>query len=100
MILSVVYQVGPDQRFDLDYYLGTHMPLVQCLFGPEGLKGTQVLQGVGTPGGTPAGYQVIAMLDFASVDAFKTAAHGAKVFGDIANFTDVQPLLQFNERLL
>lgn len=69
--------------------------------GPARLKGTQVLQGFGSPTGDPAGYQVIALLDFDSVDAFKAAghAHGAAVLGDIPNFTDVQPVIQFNEGL-
>jgi uncharacterized protein (TIGR02118 family) len=102
MIISVMYQVGPGHKFDVDYYLKTHMPLVNSLFGPAGLKGAQVLQGAGTPSGDPAAYQIIALLDFESADAFKAAAtaHGAAIFGDIPNFTDVQPTLQFNDRIL
>ena len=101
MIVSVMYQVGAGQKFDLDYYMKTHIPMVGSLFGPAGLKGAQVLRGVGSPSGDPATYHVIALLDFESADGFKAAvdAHGAKVFGDIPNFTDVQPAIQFNDRL-
>jgi uncharacterized protein (TIGR02118 family) len=101
MIVSVMYQVGAGQKFDLDYYMKTHVPLVGALWGPAGLKGAQVLQGVGSPSGDPAGYHIIALLDFESLDAFKAAAdaHGAEVLGDIPNFTDVQPAIQFNDRL-
>jgi uncharacterized protein (TIGR02118 family) len=101
MIVSVMYQVGPGHKFDLDYYMKTHVPLVGSLMGPAGLKGAQVLHGIGSPSGDPAGYHIIALLEFESLDTFKAAAdaHGAAVFGDIPNFTDVQPSLQFNERL-
>lgn len=99
MIVSVMYKVGPGQKFDLDYYMKSHIPLVSSLFGPIGLKETRVLRGIGSPSGDPADYHVIALLDFESVDAFKAAAgaHGAAVFGDIPKFTDVHPTLQFNE---
>ena len=101
MIVSVMYPVGAGQKFDLDYYMKTHIPLVASLFGPSGLKHTQVLHGVGSPSGDPAGFLVIALLEFESADAFKAAvdANGAPVFGDIPNFTDVQPVIQFNQRL-
>lgn len=101
MIVTVMYQIGAGQRFDLDYYMRSHIPLVSSLFGPAGLKGAQVLKGTGSPSGGPAPYHVIALLDFESPDAFKAAvdAHGTKVFGDIPKFTDVQPTIQFNDRL-
>jgi uncharacterized protein (TIGR02118 family) len=102
MIVSVMYQIGPSQKFDLDYYIKTHMPLVGSLWGPAGLKEAQVLRGIGSPSGDPAGYHIIALLNFESVDAFKAAAaaHGKEVLGDIPNFTDVQPAIQFNDRLV
>jgi uncharacterized protein (TIGR02118 family) len=98
MLVSVMYQVGPGKKFDLDYYMKSHIPLVATLFGPAGLKGAQVLRGIGTPGGEPATYHIIALLNFDSVEAFKAAAdaHGAAIFGDIPKFTDVQPTIQFN----
>jgi hypothetical protein len=46
-------------------------------------------------------YHIIALLDFESLDAFKAAAeaHGKEIFADIPNFTNVQPSIQFNERV-
>lgn len=100
MIVSVIYQLQAGQTFDLDYYMKTHIPMVQKLFGPIGFRGVQVLEGVGSPSG-PAPARVIALLDFESADAFKKAIdmHGAAVMGDIANFTQCQPSIQFNEVL-
>jgi uncharacterized protein (TIGR02118 family) len=101
VIVSVMYQVGSGNKFDLDYYMKSHVPLVGKLWGSSGLKGAQVLQGTGSPSGGPAGYHIIALLDFESMDAFKAAAaaSGAEVFADIPKFTDVQPTIQFNDRL-
>ena len=44
-------------------------------------------------------YAVITTLQFESLEAFGKAvqAHGPEVMGDIANFTNVQPVLQFSE---
>jgi uncharacterized protein (TIGR02118 family) len=96
-----MYQVGTANTFDLDYYMKTHMPLVGSLWGPMGLKEARVLRGTGSPGGGPAAWHVIALLDFDSLDSFTAAAnaHGTAIFADIPNFTDVQPAIQFNDRL-
>ena len=31
MIVSVIYQLTPGQTFDLDYYMKSHIPMVQSL---------------------------------------------------------------------
>jgi uncharacterized protein (TIGR02118 family) len=100
MIVSVIYQIEPGQKFDLDYYMKSHVPLVGSLWGPCGLKGAQVLHGIGSPSGA-APAKVIALLDFESLEAFQAAVekHGSAVLGDIANFTEAQPVIQFNEQL-
>ena len=101
MIVSVIYQLQAGQKLDIDYYLKTHIPLVQARWSSLGLKGVQVLNGTGSPAG-PAPAILIALLDFESLQAFQNAveAHGAEVMGDVANFTDTQPSIQFNDRLI
>ncbi len=99
MIVSVLYKVHAGGKFDVDYYLATHIPLVRKLWGPAGLNGVRVLKGTGTAGGGAAEFNYIAMLDFSSMAAFEDAAakHGAEILGDIPNFTDSSPTIQFNE---
>jgi uncharacterized protein (TIGR02118 family) len=101
MIVSVIYQLQPGQKLDVDYYLKTHIPLVQARWGSLGLKGVQVLNGTGSPAG-PAPAIFITLLDFESLQAFQNAVetHGAEVMGDVAKFTDTQPSIQFNDRLV
>jgi uncharacterized protein (TIGR02118 family) len=101
MIVSVIYQLQDGEKLDLDYYVKTHMPLVDARWKSLGLRGFQVMHGVGSPAG-PAPAILITLLDFESAQAFQTAVetHGEEVMGDVANFTDTKPTIQFNERLL
>ena len=99
MLVTVMYPGGSGTRFDMDYYLGHHMPLVRERWTPMGLKEARIVKGVGTPDGGPAPFQVIALLTWDSLDAFKAAAerHGAEIFGDIPRFTDTQAAVQIND---
>ena len=77
-----------------------HIRMVRKLFGPCGLTGLEVLQGVVSADG-PAPAKIIALLRFETADGIKKAleTHGAAVLGDIANFTPAKPSIQFNEAL-
>jgi uncharacterized protein (TIGR02118 family) len=99
ILVSVMYPTGA--KFDTDYYLKTHMPLVKDRWGPHGLKSAQVLRGAAKPDGSAPDYQMIALLTFGSLDDFKAAgkAHGREVFADIANFTDAKAVVQINDIL-
>ncbi len=101
MIVSVLYNLQEGQTFDVDYYLKTHIPLLQELFQSSGLKSAQVLQGTGSPAGA-APVKIIALLEFATEGGFQEAIakHGDRVLGDIPNFTQAQPSIQFNRKLL
>jgi hypothetical protein len=61
--LSILYPNKPGTRFDIDYYVGTHMPLAMRLL-KKNLRKTEV----------DAGLQA-----------------------DIPRYTDVAPIIQFNE---
>lgn len=67
------------------------MPLVQKLWGPEGLKSWTVLKF-----GPDAPYSVQATLHWASMKDFQTAAQGkhtAEIMGDVKNFSNKEPTL-------
>ena len=100
--VTVMYPNDPGSKFDMDYYLGTHGPLVHKCWDDKGMNSLKLIKGVATPDpNTPAPYQVVAILDFQSLEAFQgaVAAAGAEVMGDIPNFTDVAPVVQINENL-
>jgi uncharacterized protein (TIGR02118 family) len=91
---TVLYPNDDDLKFDMDYYLSKHMPLVQEKFGPHGLKKWEILDyKPGADGAKPA-FAVGATLIFDSPEDLGKAmgsADAAPVFGDIPNFTNKQP---------
>lgn len=101
ILVTVMYPAGAGTKFDLDYYLTKHMPLVRERWTPHGLTHTQVVKGVGKPDGSAPDFQVMALLTFGSLADFKAAgkAHGREVFADVANFTDSQATVQISDIL-
>ena len=98
--VSVFYPNEPGKRFDLDYYLNRHKPLVMARMGPLGLKGLTVDKGLsgGAPG-SAAPWVCIGHMRFESLEAYKQAmkAHGKEVMADVPNFTDCVPQIQVSE---
>lgn len=91
--VTVLYPAGA--KFDMPYYLNSHMPLVEKRWGPAGLTGYHVLQF-----NADAPYCVQATLYFKTMEDFKKAAggeHTAEVMGDVKNFSDKEPVLMPGE---
>ena len=100
-VISVFYPASPEATFAFDYYLDTHIPLVQQRLNPLGLEEVRVLRGSSAADGAAPPYLLIALLSFTSLEAFQAAvaAHGPEIFADIPNFTNLQPVIQVNEAL-
>lgn len=87
--VTVVYPSGG--KFDMDYYMSTHMPLVEKHWKSYGLKSWKVLKF-----GDDKPYSVQATLEWGSMADFEKAASGPEVstvMGDIPNFSDKEPVL-------
>ncbi len=100
IVVTVMYPQEEGATFDMDYYLTTHLALVGDKWGSMGMKGARVLKGVGGgEPGSPPPYQVMAVVDFESMEAFQAAvgAHGDEIFGDIPNFTNTTPVVQISD---
>lgn len=100
--ISVLYPNTPGSKFDMDYYLQTHIPQVKERWSGMGMGDIRAIRAVGTADPkTPAPYQVVALLQFESLEAFQAAgaAHGAEIMDDIQHFTDVSPIVVINEDL-
>jgi len=90
MSAQVVVLYTSDAKFDMDYYLSSHMPLVKKLWGSMGLKSWTVLKFPEGP------YSVQATLYFDSMDSFQKASQDEtvkEILGDVKNFSDKDPLL-------
>ena len=97
--VSVFYPNEAEKIFDMDYYLNSHIPMVQEKLG-DALKGGAVEQGLGgAEPGSPATYVAMAHLLFDSVEAFQGAfgPHSEAIMSDVPNYTDIQPTIQISE---
>ena len=97
--VTVMYPYTEGARFDHDYYRDRHMPMVKARLGracayytvDKGLAGM-------APGAPPA---FVAMCAFIcdSVESYQAASqeHRTEILSDIANYTDIAPVIQFSE---
>jgi len=100
--VMVSYPNKPGARFDEEYYLAKHMPMVAGKLGKHGMTGWSVDKGLGgfTPG-SPAEYRMQAHLNFENLEGLQAgmAAEAAAILADIPNYTDIQPQIQINQVL-
>jgi len=97
--VNVLYPNKDGARFDLNYYLTSHIPMVKRVLGGA-LKGCVVEQGIGGGApGTKAEFSALCHLRFDSVEAFQAAfaPHAADIQGDIAKYSSVQPIIQISD---
>ena len=98
-IITIHYPTADGATFDHDYYRTRHLPEVGKAFGPFGLGYASVLKGEESVGGTPPAFFVTTILSFREEQGAREAAasEGARaLMADIANFTSVMPVMQFN----
>jgi uncharacterized protein (TIGR02118 family) len=96
--VSVFYPNGSGAKFDMDYYVKSHMPMVGKKLGAA-LKGMSIEEGLGgMPPGSPAPYVASCGLLFDSVEEFGAAftAHADSILADMPNYTNTQPVIQIS----
>jgi uncharacterized protein (TIGR02118 family) len=96
--VAIAYPSKPGSRFDADYYVRVHMPMAAKLLG-QAIKAATAEIGIGgeTPGDPPP-YAAIAGFTCESVEAFVEAFTPVadQLQGDIPNYTDIKPVIQFS----
>jgi len=102
--ISILYPNDKGSRFDLRYYVETHMPRsIALLSAHPGFKSVSVEHGLGgAMPGTNAAYIAMCHYQFDSIESFMAAftPHAAELQGDMPNYTDIEPVIQFNEVLI
>ncbi len=94
--VSVSYPRSAGKKFDFDYYRNHHMPLVKERLTP--IK-VEIDAGIPNPHGDPSPYVAIGYMTFESLEQF-VARYGAaakELSSDIANYTDIEPVVQLAE---
>lgn len=96
--VSVLYPNQPNAHFDFDYYGKQHMGIVRECLGKV-CKAIAVNQGLagGAPG-EAAPFIAMGHFYFDSMEAFQQsfAPHADRIMADVANFTDIEPLIQIS----
>jgi uncharacterized protein (TIGR02118 family) len=99
--IIVLYKTSEanDGKFDIDYYVSRHMTLAEKAWECAGIEGWQALKFPEVGGVKPA-YHASAVVTFDSPEGATKALRVAateEVFGDVPNFTNLQPLLMSGE---
>jgi len=99
--ISSVYPIKENYRFDFDYYLNTHMPMsMEQLTGAKGFRGVSVERGISFDDPKiDTSYVAMCHYYFDTLEEFMVAfmPHAEKLQGDIANYTNIEPIIQINE---
>lgn len=94
--VSVYYPQTAGGRFDWDYYVAKHLPLVRARFGPA-MTSLSIDEGLaGGAKDSPPAFVAAAHMTFASLESFQaaTAPHTPEIIADIPNFTSIVPVIQ------
>ncbi len=97
--VSVMYPYRAGARFDHDYYLNQHMPLLKQRMGDHCLHYTVDRGLAGGEPGSPPAYVAMCHVFCTSVESFQQGfgPHAAEILADIPRYTDLQPALQISE---
>ena len=91
MNVSVAYSGGSTSRFDRNYYVQHHLPLVRKIWEPVGLEEIDAF----FPANSGAGFIAMAICRFRDAAAYQAAMKHPgtpEVMADIAHFTDIKPV--------
>lgn len=96
--LTVLYPWKSDARFDFDYYIDKHLPMLRQLYGKSVGK-MDVHKGLNRSDGSPPGFVGGVTVEITSMEAFDAAAneHRAKLIADVPNFSNITPIAQIDE---
>lgn len=96
-VVTVLYPNKEDATFNFEYYTKKHVPWVSELVG----KPIDVRRGLPSPTGAKSPFVCIATIHVNSLDEFQPifAKHGAAIMADIPNYTNIEPIIQFDELL-
>jgi uncharacterized protein (TIGR02118 family) len=97
--VSVMYPHAPNARFDHDYYRERHLPMLKRLMG-DSCVSYDIDKGMagGTPGAAPT-YIAMCHIYSESAESFQAGfgPHAKAILADVANYTDLKPVMQFSE---
>ena len=102
--ISIPYPNNKGARFDLRYYIDTHMPMsIDRISTHAGFRGVSVEYGLGgAVPGTDATYIAMCHFLFDTVENYIEAftPNAVELQADMSNYTDIAPVIQVNDVLI
>ena len=99
IMMSVYYPADGGSKFDHDYYRTTHMPLLRERLGDACLR-YEIDKGLAgrEPGSEPK-FVAVCHVYSPSLGVFQQALgpHRTEIAADVANYTDIAPIVQISE---
>ncbi|PWJ21354.1 EthD family reductase [Jannaschia seohaensis] len=97
--VQVLYPTGDGVTFDMDYYTGTHLPMVGEHWGPHMADGL-ITRGVASGDGGAPDFHAIATVVFADQAAMDAAmAAAGPLLEDIPNFYGAKPVILVGSKI-
>ncbi|RSL53506.1 hypothetical protein CEP54_010352 [Fusarium duplospermum] len=93
--ITVLFPNETNAKYDFDYYVSNHMPLIQERWGKYGVKSWSATQFTSGLDGSPSPYAFGSVVEWEDADQIKTAFEGpeaAEIMGGVANFSNKQAL--------
>jgi len=100
--VSVLYPYGENKKFDMDYYLNKHVPMVSGLLG-SAMIGATIEKGLGgSAPDAPPTYVSMGNIYFETMESFQSSfgPNAETIMGDIPNYTNIEPVIQVSEVLV
>lgn len=97
--VTVMYPCTEGARFDHAYYRDRHMPMVKARLGSACAYYTIERGLAGREAGSPPAFVAMCAFYCDSAGGYLAASqeHTAEIRGDIANYTDIVPVVQLSE---
>ncbi|KAK7725141.1 hypothetical protein SLS57_004054 [Botryosphaeria dothidea] len=100
---TVLYPNSLGKTFDVKYYLDSHMPLAEQLWGPLGMTSWVVIQFEPGPDGAAPPYRLKTVSEWESREKLSMAVaskEGKILRNDFAKFTDEVPIVLVGEEVV
>lgn len=100
--VTVVFPNEPDAKYDIEYYMAKHMPLIETRWGKYGIKSWSATKYSNGIDGSPPLYAFGSVVTWDNEEQVKTAFTGPEVgeiMADVPNFSNKQPIFLIGELL-
>jgi uncharacterized protein (TIGR02118 family) len=93
--VTVLYPSRDDAKFDFEYYIKKHVPMVARLLAND----IEICKGISSPMDAPPAFVCTARIRINSIEQFSAAMaqHRDMIMGDIPNYTNIDPIIQIDE---